>query len=159
MNTNNLIAGFGGAIVLTLLNETFKNVDEKMPRIDLVGEDVIQKTASFFGVDFANKEALYGTALLTDIVSNTAYYSLINGQGNDLWLKAASSGLVAGVAAIKIPEKTGIDDSAITKSNTTKALTIAYYTLGALASATILKLLQNKEYKSDSADLQTQSLG
>lgn len=144
MNTNNLIAGFGGAIVLTLLNETLKNVDDKMPRIDLVGEDAIQKTASFFGVDFANKEALYGTTLLSDIVSNTAYYSLINGQGNDLWLKAASSGLVAGVAAIKIPEKIGVEDKPITKSNTTKALTLAYYTLGALASATILKFLQKQ---------------
>lgn len=51
-----------------------------MPRIDLVGKEAVQKTAEYFGLNIESSESLLGTALLSDILSNTAYYSLINGK-------------------------------------------------------------------------------
>jgi hypothetical protein len=59
MNSNNLLAGLGGAIVLTILNETLKNVSGDMPRIELVGEEAVQKTAAFFGVEISDQDTLY----------------------------------------------------------------------------------------------------
>lgn len=145
MNTNNILAGLGGAIALTLLNESLKKLDNKMPRIDLVGEEAVQKTAAFFGVDIQNKEALIGTTLVSDVVSNTAYYSLINNETNDLWFKAASSGLVAGFGAISIPDKIGLNDNPVAKSLPTKVMTMGYYMFGALTTAAILSVLERFE--------------
>lgn len=147
MTTNNILAGLGGALVLTILNESLKNLDNKMPRIDLVGEEAVRKTASFFGVDIQNKEALIGTTLVTDIVSNTAYYSLINDEGNDLWFKAASSGLVAGLGAVSLPEQVGLNDKPVAKSFSTKAMTMGYYMVGALTTAAVFRFLQRFENK------------
>lgn len=39
MNSKNVLAGLGGAMVLTILNESLKNINEDMPHIDLVGEE------------------------------------------------------------------------------------------------------------------------
>lgn len=50
MKSSNMIAGLGGALVLTLLNESLKNVDRKMPRVDLVGEEALARAkASSYG--------------------------------------------------------------------------------------------------------------
>lgn len=141
MNKNNILAGLGGAIVLTILNETLKNVSPKMPRINLVGEEAVQKTASLVGITMENEDTIMGTALMGDIVSNTAYYSLIDGQGNDLWLTAAASGFTAGLGAVNLPEKLGLDDEPVAKSMTTKVWTVAYYMIGALTTAGILKFM------------------
>ena len=143
MNKNNLIAGLGGAIVLTLLNETFKNVNHKMPRINLVGEEAVQKTASLVGINIDNENALMGTALVGDIISNTAYFSLIYGKNEELWLKAAASGFTAGLGAVNLPEKLGLNDQPVAKSTATQVLTVAYYMLGAFTTAAIINWLDD----------------
>lgn len=142
MNSSNLIAGLGGAILLTVLNESLKGLNKDMPRIDLVGEEAVQKLSSFIGVNIQDENTLYSTTLVGDLISNAAYYSLIDGDEENLWRNALTSGVVAGVGAIKLPSKLGLDDEPITKSLETKALTMAYYTLGALMTAGILKLLK-----------------
>lgn len=141
MKTLNLIAGLGGAIVLTALHETLKNVDEEMPRIDLVGEEALQKTSEFFGVKISNKNTLYKATLAGDLMSNAAYFSLIAGNRKDLWTRAASSGILAGLGAIALPKEMGLNDEPVTKSFKTKALTVGYYMAGAFATAAILSFL------------------
>lgn len=147
MNVNNLLSGLGGAIMLTVLNETLKGVNKDMPRIDLVGEEAVLKVADFFGVDIENSNTLYGTTLVSDIISNTAYYSLIDGEGKELWTKAASAGIAAGIAAVKIPQQLGLDDAPVAKSLSTKAFTIGYYMAGALTTALLLKAFEKFEKK------------
>lgn len=144
MKSLNLLAGLGGAIVLTVLNESLKNLDDKMPRIDLVGEEAIQKTSAFLGSEITNKKTLYKTTLAGDILSNAAYYSLIAGNKKNLWKRAASAGFLAGLGAATLPKDMGLDDSPVAKSLTTKALTIGYYMAGALATAGIMSLMSRK---------------
>lgn len=146
MNTNNLIAGLGGALVLTLLNESLKNVHDAMPRIDLVGEEAIQKAVGHFGYEIDNVDALIGTALVGDIVSNATYYSLINGEGKELWAKALSSGFLAGYGAVKIPETLDLDDTPVAKTLATKAWTMGYYMIGALTTAALFQFLEKKQF-------------
>ncbi|MBK0370093.1 hypothetical protein [Flavobacterium agrisoli] len=142
MNTNNLLAGLGGALVLTLLNESLKKVNEDMPRIDLVGEQAIQKAATHLGYEIDDVDSLIGTALVGDIISNATYYSLINGEGKELWTKAVSSGLLAGLGAINLPSKLELNDAPVAKSMTTKVWTMGYYMIGALTTATVLQFLK-----------------
>ena len=142
MNSNNLLAGLGGAIVLTILNESLKNVSGDMPRIELVGEEAVQKTAAFFGVEVNDQDTLYGASLVGDLLSNTTYFSLISGEGSGLWTKAASAGIVAGLGAVNLPDKLGLDDEPVAKSTNTKLLTTAYYLAGALTTAMLLQILE-----------------
>lgn len=144
MKSLNLLAGLGGAIVLTVLNESLKNLDDKMPRIDLAGEEAIQKTSAFLGSEITNKKTLYKTTLAGDILSNAAYYSLIGGNKKNLWKRAASAGFLAGLGAVTLPKDMGLDDTPVAKSLTTKALTIGYYMAGALATAGIMSLMSRK---------------
>lgn len=144
MENKNIIGGLAGAIVLTLLNESLKNVNEDMPHIDLVGKEVVAKTAEYFGIDIENKESLANTALISDIISNTAYYSLINGENEELWLKAASAGILAGLGTVKLTDKIGLNDKTVTKSFTTKALVVGYYLIGALTTAAVIRLMEKK---------------
>lgn len=145
MKTLNLIAGLGGAIVLTALHESLKNVDKNMPRIDLVGEEALQKTTELFGVKISNPNTLYKATLAGDLMSNAAYFSLIAGNRKDLWTRAASSGLLAGLGAIALPKEIGLNEEPVNKSFKTKVLTISYYMAGAFATAAILSVLDKNK--------------
>ena len=50
-------------------------------------------------------------------------------------------GLSAGIGALKMPEPLGLDDTPVTHTNTTKALTVGYYLFGALVTAAMLKTI------------------
>ncbi|MGA9638247.1 hypothetical protein [Flavobacterium sp.] len=144
MNSNNFLAGLGGALVLTILNESLKNINHNMPRINLVGEEAVYKAAQFLGYEIEDEHILTGSTLVGDIVSNATYYSLISGEGKELWAKAVSSGLLAGYGVVNLPDKIELDDTPVAKNLTTKALTIGYYLAGALATATILQFLEKR---------------
>ena len=147
MNKNNLLAGLGGALVLTLLNESLKHVNGEMPRIDLVGEEALEKTIAYFGLDLGDKTNLYEASLVGDLITNTAYFSLIDGEGSELWKKAASAGVMAGFGAVNLPSAIGLDDAPVAKSTATKAWTIGYYVLGALTTAILHRVLDRFETK------------
>jgi len=141
MNAKNFLAGLGGAIVLNLLHESLKKTKADTPRIDLVGEEALQKVVGFFGSRINDKQTLYNATLAGDLVSNAAYYSMIGNSPNHLWGKAISLGLVAGIGAVAVPEKIGLDATPVAKNTQVKALTVGYYLAGALATAAILKML------------------
>lgn len=140
---NNILAGFAGAVALNVLHESLKRRDQDMPRIDLLGEDALQKLLSHFGIGVTQKKELHGATLAGDVLSNTLYYSLIGlGSSKLLWSKAILSGLTAGIGAVTLPEPMGLDALPVTKTPKTKVLTVAYYLTGAIVTALILKALK-----------------
>lgn len=141
MNAKNFLAGLGGAIALNILHESLRKTEADTPRIDIVGEEALQKALGFFGSKISNPQALYKATLAGDVVSNAAYYSMIGNGGENIWKKAVSMGLVAGIGAIALPSKIGLDDSPVAKNRQVQVLTVSYYLAGALATALILKLL------------------
>lgn len=141
MSPKNFLAGLGGAIVLNLLHESLKKSKIDSPRIDLVGEEAVQKIAGLFGNKIKDEQTLYNTTLAGDIISNAAYYSMIGNSPNQLFGKAISLGLVAGIGAVTVPEQIGLDDKPVAKNTQVKAMTVGYYVAGALVTAGILKLL------------------
>ena len=141
----NLIAGAAGAIALNVLHETLKKESDDVPRVDLLGEDAVQKVLKYFGSSVPDKASLYKTTLAGDLISNTLYYSLI-GAGNQkyLWPKAVFLGLTAGIGAVKLPEPMGLDPEPVTKSDQVKVLTVGYYIFGAIVTGLVLNLLNKK---------------
>jgi len=141
----NLVAGLGGAIALNLLHESLKNRDKDMPRVDLLGEEALNKGLSWIGKRIESPNTLYKATLAGDVLGNTLYYSLIGAKGTKgLMLKGLISGLSAGVGAVLLPGPMGLNDRPVTRTPKTKILTIAYYLTGAVVTAAILKTLSKK---------------
>jgi len=141
----NLLAGFAGAFALNVLHEGLKNTSPDMPRIDLVGEEALNKVLSSFGAAISSEKKLYQATLATDVFSNALYYSLIGAGSNKFIVsRAVVSGLSAGLGAVNLPDKIGLDDEPVTKTSKTKVLTVAYYLSGALVTAIVLKALNKK---------------
>jgi hypothetical protein len=141
----NLIAGFAGAAALNILHETLKHKSNYMPRVDLLGEEALQKTLNYFGGRMDEKDTLYKATLAGDIVGNTLYYSLI-GAGNIkyLWPKAIVVGLSAGIGAVKLPKPMGLDETPVAKNDEVKILTVGYYLFGALVTGLAVKMITKR---------------
>lgn len=142
---HNYLAGLGGAIALNLLHESLKKKGSDMPRVDLLGEEALQKTLSHFDAEIEDGKTLYGATLAGDLLSNTMYYSMIgNGDRDYLFTRAIAYGLAAGVGAVTLPKPMGLNEQTVAQTDKTKALTVGYYLAGALVTAGLLRLLQKK---------------
>ncbi len=134
-----LLAGLGGAVVLNVLHEGLKGSDDDMPRIDLLGEEALNKGLGWLGSGIEDPDKLYQATLAGDVAGNALYYSLIGTGGNKyVWSKAMLSGLAAGLGAIALPAPMGLDDRPVARNTKVKLLTIGYYLAGALVTAFIL---------------------
>jgi len=142
----NIVAGLGGAIALNIIHESLKRRDKDMPRVDLLGEEALEKSLDFFDAEIKDEDTLYKATLAGDIISNALYYSAI-GAGNPkhLLTRAVTMGITAGVGAITLPEPLGLDEKPVTRTNKTKALTIGYYLAGALVTAALVKALNKNK--------------
>ncbi|MFP9100458.1 hypothetical protein ACLI09_15515, partial [Flavobacterium sp. RHBU_24] len=142
----NLLAGLGGAIALNIIHESLKKKGSDMPRVDLVGEEALQKSLNYLGTSIDDDATLYNATLAGDVVSNALYYSLIGGGSyKHIWTRAIFYGLSGGIGAVTLPEPLGLDPEPVTKSQKTKALTVGYYLAGALVTGAILKAITKEE--------------
>jgi hypothetical protein len=140
-----LIGGFAGAIALNILHETVKKLNPDAPRVDLVGEEALSKGLDAIGINPPTGDALYAATLAGDVISNGLYYTAIGfGSRKHLWTCAAVTGLTAGLGAIALPGPMGLDDKPVTRTDTTKVLTVGWYLFGALVTAAVLTKLQEK---------------
>ncbi len=78
-----------------------------------------------------------------DILSNAVYYSLIGaGKRKGLLKRGFVLGLAAGVGAVFMPEKMGLNNAPSDRTTETKVLTVLWYTVGGLAAAGVMKLFK-----------------
>jgi hypothetical protein len=139
-------AGLAGASALTLLHETVRQFNPDAPRMDLLGMRTIDKYLRKANIQPPQGKQLHTAALVGDIISNTLYYSLAGiGKKEGIWLRAAGLGLAAGIGAIVLPGPMGIGDGPSSRTPQTKAMTIAWYLAGGLATAVVLHLLNKEE--------------
>jgi len=142
---NPILGGFAGAIALNILHETVRKNISDPPRLDLLGEEVIEKTLDAVGVNHPHGKKLYSSAILGNIISNGLYYSTIGmGKNKNTWIKALSLGLVAGTAALKTPKHIGLEDSPVNRTGKTKIITLCLYLTGALVSAAVIQALNKR---------------
>lgn len=139
-----LLAGLGGAIALNLLHESLKH-KSATPNIDELGEEALEKTLHYFGTGIDDDATRYAATLGADVVSNALYYSAIGAAGtNNVWSRALSLGITAGIGAVTLPEPLGLDDRPVAQTTGKQVLTVGYYVFGAMVTAGLLKLLKHK---------------
>ena len=138
----NLTAGFLGSVALNLLHETLRKNATNVPKINLLGEEAINKTLVTIGkAPITDEDELYSATFKADLISNTLYYSLIGGKTKYIWPKAIFFGLSAGLGALKLPEPLGLDPAPVDRTDQMKILTVGYYLFGALVTGFVLKKL------------------
>ena len=141
--TKNIIGGLAGAIALNILHQVAAASIKNAPRLDLVGEEALEKGIKKTGLEPPEANTLTAAALAGDLTANTLYYSLI-GEGDDKYLLArgAGYGLIAGIGALSVPAHINLDDEPVNKSTKTKLLTMSWYIFGGLVTAITIKALR-----------------
>lgn len=143
-----LPAGMIGTSIITLLHESARQVFPNTPRVELMGERAIKKfVLGPFNLSVSEK-TLYGLSMAGDLIYNSLSYASIVGLGKQdkksVVARAAASGLAIGVATWIIPPKVGLGQQPTSNQNTTRALTIAMYVVGGIASALVYNFLKTR---------------
>ena len=139
-----LAAGAAGAVALTAVHEITRRLTPRAPRMDVLGERVIAKMTRAAGGRVPEQPTLHRLALGGDLVSNSAYYSLV-GNGRDAWLRGAVLGLAAGIGAVLLPPVLGLGRAPRGLTPRVKLMTVGYYLLGGLASAAASRALAHTQ--------------
>ncbi len=140
-----MIAGFAGAAALNILHETMRKLDSGAPRLDLLGEQAVEKSANALSIDPPTGNKLYGVALAGDVITNASYFAAIGMGGRKFMLvRAIGAGVSAGFAALKAPKPMGLNEEYVASSEKREILTVAYYVFGALVTAGVLGLMTKK---------------
>lgn len=138
-------SGFVGACALTLLHETARRVIPDAPRMDVLGMQAIAKSMRKMEQTPPPDEELHTMALAGDVVSNSLYYSLVGiGKAEGVWRRGALVGLGAGVGAVLLPERLGLDDAPSARTPATQLMTVGWYLFGGLVAAAAFSLV-NKQ--------------
>lgn len=130
-----ILAGLGGAIALNLLHEIVRNNFDNVPEVNKIGEEALNKSLETVDMKITDKDQLYAATLAGDVISNGIYYAATATSGFNL-----VSGVAAGVGAVMLPEKMGLDDSPVAGSTQKKLMTVGYYLFGAV----VTKLIYDK---------------
>ena len=143
--TQSIIGGIAGSVALNLLHETVKRFDHEAPRVDLVGEEGLNKVLSKSGTQPLSGDALYAATLAGDVLSNSLYYSMIGiGKKKHLLTRGIFYGLAAGVGALTLTKPMGLSDAPVTRTEKTKVITVGYYLLGGIVAALTIKAMRGK---------------
>lgn len=139
------LSGLAGAVTVTLLNEGVRRVLPHAPRMDVIGERGLSKTLRAAGARPPRGEALYLSTMAADLVSNSLYYALVGvGAPGGAAGRGAALGLAAGVGGALLPPRLGLGRQP-GETSTTRALTVAWYTLGGVAAGAAYRALARRD--------------
>lgn len=150
MLTEALTAGTAGAVALTLLHESARQVVDEAPRMDLLGMRAIASGLETAGAEVPSERPLRGLALAGDLVSNAAYYALVGtGRPEGAMTRGALLGLAAGVGAVVLPGPLGLGTAPSRRTPQTAIMTVAWYTFGGLVAGVVYRELGRKRVVPD----------
>jgi hypothetical protein len=136
-------AGTVGATALTAIHQLARAISDDAPRMDVVGSRAIVKTIEAAGGTVPSMPTVDRMALAGDLLCNSAYYSLIPcGRRAHVWPRAVALGLAAGIGALVLPRRLGLGDPPRSFRPANQVMTVAWYLLGALATAAAAKPLR-----------------
>jgi hypothetical protein len=140
---SSMIGGIAGTVALNILHQAVKQFDHDAPRVDLVGEEAITKGLEKAGITPPTGNSLFTVTMAADLISNAAYYSLIGaGKKKQLLSIGTISGLAAGIGALTLTKPMGLSDAPVTRTDATKIMTVAWYTIGGIVAAAVTKALR-----------------
>lgn len=145
MKNSSALGGLAGAAALTILHETIKKFDPKAPRMDLLGMNALSKIIRGFGKNPPAADRLYAYTMAGDLLSNALYYSLAGmGTKKSILQKGAALGIAAGLGAIFLPKPLHLNESYSNRTTRTQVMTVAYYVVGSLVAAALIRKLRKK---------------
>lgn len=136
-------AGLVGAAAVTIMTEIARRIYPEAPRLDLLGMRAVTKTMQKTGIDVPDRQQVFNIAMAGDLLSNTAYYSLVGTGKADqtTWVRGGILGLLAGLGGLIVPSMTGLGNYPTNRSLATQLLTIGYYLFGGMAAAETYRLM------------------
>ena len=141
---SSIISGLTGATVLTLLHETLKRTVSAAPRMDKLGQQGLSKVLSASGSEVPSEDDLQKLALGGDIIGNAAYYSMVGFKPKYSLLTGAVIGLAAGIGAVGLPGKFGLNEQYSNATAKTQVLTVLLYLTGGLVAGAVHTVLERK---------------
>jgi hypothetical protein len=133
--TKAIIAGAAGAGATTLTHELTRRLTPHAPRVDLLGMQGLAHLLETAGIEAPGGSALFNLTLAGDLVSNTAYFGLVGAVPRDRAMPVGMVlGVVAGLGAVLLPGPLGLSTQPTERTTATKAMTVALYTIGGLAT-------------------------
>ena len=136
-----LIAGFGGAIALSVVDKFMKKRVPGAPDFEEVGEEVVDKSLEKVNLGIKDFSKVSSIASASDIVKNGLYYSFTPFKMNSI------VGALGGLGTMILPKKLGLDNTPIAGDDKKKMMTVGYYVIGALVAGGIYKLLTRNQDK------------
>lgn len=128
-------SGLAGAVAVNILHETVRHLrPADAPRMDLLGERGLRKLLGKADAPQPDHETAYYLTLAGDLLTNGLYYSLV-GRGKGTWWRGAALGVAAGVGGVVLPGPMGLGTAPSNRTPQTKAMTVAWYTVGGLVAA------------------------
>lgn len=126
-------------VVTTVLNEVARRAAPGVaPRMEILGMRAAKAGFEAAGEDVPPRRELMKMTFAGEVVSNSAYYSLVGFARPENGLLAGGAlGLAAGIGAVLLPGPMGLGDEPSSRTPETKAMTIAWYTAGGLAAGAV----------------------
>lgn len=143
-NTQNLIAGAIGAVVLNAIHGLAKKMIKDAPKIDEIGNEGVSKAMESIGLTSPSEQFVDSTTTTFNLVTNTLSYRLIGEYNSkNLLLFGALHGLAVGFGTLSLSKTLDLDETPVAKTILTQCLTVTWYVLGGIATATALKVIRN----------------
>jgi hypothetical protein len=138
-----VIAGAAGAAALTAVHQTARAATDQAPRMDVLAKRALREMSRQAGVPVPEDRDLERESLAGDLIANTAYYALIGaGRDEQVWKRGLALGLLAGVGALLLPRPMGLGDPPNAHNPATQAMTVAWYVIGGIAAAAVLRKIE-----------------
>ena len=144
--SRSILSGLAGSLVLTIVHELTRKGTNNAPRMDLMGEQAITKLFHKGGAEPPRGKRLYWTTMIADLIGNALFYSLAGiGRKKGAWGRGSALGLAAGIGALVLPKRLGLNEDFSSRTNKTKAMTTGYYLIGGLVAAALMQVLLDDE--------------
>lgn len=127
-------AGTVGAVATNVAHELTRRIVPNAPRVDVLGMQALAKALTASVDTTPTGDALYRVTLVGDLVSNSAYFSAVGLGGSNAVAVGIGLGVLAGLGAVVLPPRLGLDEKPTARTPTTEVLTVALYTAGGLAA-------------------------
>jgi hypothetical protein len=143
--SQSLLGGLAGSIVVNLLAEGIRKNFRLTPRLDRYGKQGLDRVTEAAGIGRLPQRPRYWTALAGDLVINTLVFAL-SGAGSKK--RTLPQGLALGAAmagAMMLAAKpAGIDPETTGENKKEKSMTVAYYIIGGLAAAGLIRWMEGR---------------
>jgi hypothetical protein len=133
---NALVSGMVGAGVVSALNESVRRaMPGSAPRMEILGMRAAKAGFEAAHAEVPPRRDLIWMTFAGEVVSNSAYYSMVSFARPENALAAgAALGLAAGIGAVVLPGPLGLGDEPSSRTPQTKAMTVAWYLAGGVAA-------------------------